>query len=103
LVFEVVKRKSIYSFMRYLSDRLGLAEVIFLHGHTTASVTNIFHGRQLVFADMLGVRMRCPAEAALGFVVTGVAKMAGCIGYCAAIFTCICHLMLLSCVIEYPL
>jgi hypothetical protein len=78
-----------------LSDRRGLAEVIFLHGHTTASLTNIFHGRQLVFADMFGVRLHCPAEAALGFVVTGVAKMAGCIGYCAAIFTCVRHWSLL--------
>jgi hypothetical protein len=63
-----------------LSDRFGLAEVIFLHGHTTTSLTDIFHGCQLVFADMFGIRLRCSAEAALGFIVTGVAKMAGCIG-----------------------
>jgi hypothetical protein len=65
LVFEAVKKKSLYLFLRYLSNRLGLAEVIFLHSHATASLTNIFHGRQLVFADMFGVRLRCPAEAAI--------------------------------------
>ena len=91
MVFEAVKKKSLYPFLSYLSDRLGLAEVIFLHGHTTASLTNIFHSRQLVFADMFGIRLRCPAEAALGLVVTGVAKMAGRIGNCAAIFTCVRH------------
>jgi hypothetical protein len=83
-----------------LPDRRGLAEVIFLHGHTTASLTNIFHRRQLVFADMFGVRLHCPAEAALGFIVTGVAKMAGCIGNCTAIFTCVRHWVLLSSFID---
>jgi hypothetical protein len=85
-----------------LADRFGLAEVIFLHGHTPASLTNKFHSRQFVFADMFGVRLRCSAEAALGFVVTGVAKMAGCIGNCAAIFTCVRHWLLLSSIIDEP-
>jgi len=62
-----------------------------LHGYPAAALTNIFHGRQLVFADMLGVSLRFPAEAALGFVVTGVAEMTGRIGYCAAGFACIGH------------
>jgi hypothetical protein len=44
---------------------------------------------------MFGVRLHGPAEAALGFIVTGVAKMAGCIGDCAAIFTCVRHWSLL--------
>ena len=91
MVFEAVKKKSLYPFLPNLTDRLGLTEVIFLHGHTTAALTNIFHSRQLVFADMFGIRLRCPAEATLGFVVTGVAKMAGCIGNRAAIFTCVRH------------
>jgi hypothetical protein len=91
LVFEAVKKKSLYPFLSYLADRLGLTEVIFLHGHTTAPLTYILHSRQLVFANMFGIRLRCSAEAALGFIVTGVAKMAGCIGNCAAIFTCVRH------------
>jgi len=95
-----VKKKSLYPFLSHLADRLGLAEVIFLHGHTTAPFTYIFHSRQLVFANMFGIRLGCPAEAALGFIVTGVAEMAGCIGNCAAILACVRHWLLLSSILD---
>lgn len=46
-----------------------------LHGYPAAALTNIFHGRQLVFADMPGIDLGCTTETALGCVPTGVAEV----------------------------
>ena len=66
------------------------------HGHTTAPITGILHGSQLVFANMLCIDFRRTAETAFGFFSTGIAEMPGLICHRATIFTCICHNLLLS-------
>jgi hypothetical protein len=63
----------------------------FFHGHPTATVTDIFHCRQLVFTDVFGFHVRGTAETAIFLVSARVAQMSRGFGDGAATFTCICH------------
>jgi hypothetical protein len=61
------------------------------HGHTSASFTDIFHGRQFIFTHMSGIHGRGSAKAAFLLVSTGIAEMTGLFRYGAASFACIGH------------
>jgi hypothetical protein len=77
----------------------------FLHGYATASITNIFHGRQFVLANMSTVNLRLAAKAAFRSISTGIAQMTGLRCHGAAAFTGVCHIGLLIlkiCLIIHP-
>lgn len=74
-----------------LSDGRWFAKVLFLRGHPAASLTNVSHGLDLVFAHVLGIHLRGAAKAAFGFVSTGIAQVPRIIGNCSTILTCIHH------------
>jgi hypothetical protein len=44
-----------------------------LHGNPPAAVTDEFHGRQFVFADVLSANLGGAAKTAFGFIAAGVA------------------------------
>ena len=75
----------------WLTDRRGLAKMVCLHGYPATAVADVFHGRELVFADVLRINLRCAAETALLGIATGVAQVTGLIGHRAAGLTRVGH------------
>jgi hypothetical protein len=63
----------------------------FFHGYPSAAAADVFHRRQLVLADMLGVHLRGAAEAAILGIIARIAQVPRGVGYGAAVFTRIGH------------
>ena len=65
--------------------------MVCLHGYPAAAVADVLHRSELVFADVLGINLRCAAETALLGIATGVAQVAGLIGHRPAGLTRVGH------------
>jgi len=55
------------------TDGGWLAEMALFHGHAAASLTNIFHGSQFIFAYMAGIHTGGSAKTAIGPISAGIA------------------------------
>ena len=65
--------------------------MVCLHGYPATAVADILHGRELVFANVLRINLRCAAETALLGIATGITQVTGLIGHRPAGFTRIGH------------
>jgi hypothetical protein len=61
------------------------------HGYPPASIANIFHGGQFIFANMLCIRLGRTAKTAFRRIPAGVTEMTRFISQCTTILTSICH------------
>jgi hypothetical protein len=84
------------------ADRGGFTQVFAFHGHSAASVTNEFHGRQFAFTHMGVVDFRGAAKRTVLFIATRTAEMTGFFGHRATIFTGMDHDMPPLVVAVYP-